>query len=177
MSTVEAPFEVLVCHGSYHTPEPYRPFVEALQVQGIRAHCPQLPTADLTKLNVGDTTKPNYDNPPPPDGYPQPAEDAVVLRQILDQIIGRGKYVVVLGHSSGGFVAAYITEPGLQAKARKAKGQSGGIIGIFFECAFLIPPNDSIHTFFQPKDGSEPVIPPYSIVHVSPLTISPLHST
>ncbi|KAL9105898.1 MAG: hypothetical protein Q9227_009009 [Pyrenula ochraceoflavens] len=165
MSTIEGPFDVLICHGSYHTPEPYQPFIEALKARGITSHCPQLPTADITKLNVGDLTNPNYDNSPPSRGYPQPAEDAIVLKQILDHILEQGKYVLVLGHSSGGFVAAYVTEPELQANVRKSKGQTGGIIGLFFECAFLIPANDSVHTFFQPKDGSQPVIPPYSVVH------------
>jgi hypothetical protein len=27
-----------------------------------------------------------------------------------------------------------------------------------------------VHSFFQPKDGSEPVIPPYNKFHVSPPT-------
>ncbi|KAL9618748.1 MAG: hypothetical protein Q9160_006542 [Pyrenula sp. 1 TL-2023] len=165
MSSVEAPFEVLICHGSYHTPEPYQPFIEALQVQGVKVHCPQLPTSDLTKLNVGDPANPGYDNPPPTQGHPQPADDAVVLRQVLKHVIAQGKYVVVLGHSSGGFVAAYITEPEVQAKVRKSKGQSGGVIGLFFQCALMVPPDESVHTFFQPKDGSQPIIPPYIVVH------------
>ena len=161
-----------MCHGSYHTPEPYQPFIEALGAQGITAQCPQLPASDLTKLNVGDPQHPDYDSPPPQQGYPQPTEDAVVLERNLKVLIDQGKYVVVLGHSSGGFVAAYITKPDLQAKVRKSEGKTGGIIGIFFECAFLIPPNESIHTFFQPRDGSTPVIPPWTVVYVSSVLIS-----
>jgi len=152
-----------------HPIEPYEPFIEALRAQGITAHCPQLPTSDLTKLNVGNPQDPDYDAKPPPQSYPQPAEDAVVLQCILHELLNQGKYVVVLGHSSGGFVAAYITKPELQAKVRKAKGETGGIIGIFFECAFLIPQNDSVHTFFQPKDGSQAIIPLWTVVHVSPV--------
>lgn len=90
---------------------------------------------------------------------------------MLNEIISHGKYIVVLGHSSGGFVAAYITKLELQAKVREAKGETGGIVGIFFECAFLIPINESVHTFFQPKDGSAPIIPPWTKVHVSPVSI------
>lgn len=37
---------------------------------------------------------------------------------------------MVVGYLSGGFVAVFITEPRFQAKVRKTKGQSGGIIGI-----------------------------------------------
>ena len=166
-------YEVVIASGSYHTPEPYQPFVDFLAAQGVKAHCPQLPTSDLTKLNISDPANPDYDNPPPPQGYPQPAEDAFVLNQVINQIVSQGKYVVVIGHSSGGFAAAYVTEPELQARVRKAKGQTGGILGIFFECAFLIPPNDSVHTFFQPKDGSQAVIPPFNVVHVSPINSKP----
>jgi alpha-beta hydrolase superfamily lysophospholipase len=46
---------VIVCHGLYHSPAPYMPLVDALKAEGIDAYCPQLPTSDLTKLNVGDT--------------------------------------------------------------------------------------------------------------------------
>lgn len=44
-------------------------------------------------------------------------------------------------------------------------GLPGGIIGIFYECGFLVPVGESVHSFFQPKDGSKPVIPPYCRFH------------
>lgn len=56
--------------------------------------------------------------------------------------------------------------PELQAKTRKTIGASGGIIGILNYSGFLIPVGDSVHSFFQPKDGSDPVTPPYCQFHV-----------
>lgn len=177
MYSTEAPFVVVICHGSYHTPEPYQPFISALKAQGIVAYCPQLPSSDLRQLNVGDISSPDYNRDPPINGYPQPAEDAEVLNELLTQLITKsGKHVILIGHSSGAFTATMVAIPEFQVKARNAKGASGGIIGIFYECGFLIPVGESVHSFFQPKDGSEPVIPPYCRFHVGlPLILASNH--
>lgn len=161
-------FVVVICHGSYHTPEPYQPFLAALKAQGIEAYCPQLPSSDLRKMDVGDIASPDFDRDPPPNGYPQPADDAVVLNELLSQLIlESSKQILLIGHSSGAFTATMAAVPEFQAKSRKAKGASGGIIGIFYYAGFLIPVGESVHSFFQPKDGSEAVIPPYCQFHVS----------
>lgn len=167
MSSSKTTFSVVICHGSYHTPSPYQPFIAALQSEGIEAHCPQLPTSDLRLLNVGDISNPDYDHDPPPNGYPQPADDAEVVTEILDRLIlEHNKHVILIGHSSGAFTATMAATPELQATTRKAKELSGGVIGVFYACGFLIPVGESVHSFFQPKDGSEAVIPPYCCVHV-----------
>ncbi|KAL8722890.1 MAG: hypothetical protein Q9225_000723 [Loekoesia sp. 1 TL-2023] len=166
MSSSNPPYTVVICHGSYHTPEPYEPFLATLKADGIEAYCPQLPSSDLGKLNVGDVARPDYNRDPPPNGFPQPVDDMKVIREVLDHlIIESGKNVVLLGHSSGAFTATMVAAPELQAKPRKAGGLKGGIIGIFYECGFLIPVGESVHSFFQPKDGSDAVIPPYCRFH------------
>lgn len=78
-------FTVVVCHGSYHSPIPYKPFITALQKQGIESYYPQLPTSDLQKLNVGTSPDelPDFSSPPPANGYPQPANDAVLINDKL----------------------------------------------------------------------------------------------
>lgn len=160
-------FTVIICHGSYHTPEPYQPFLDALQKKGIEGYCPQLPTSDLTKLNVGDISNPDFNRDSPLGGYPQPADDAEIIKSLLDQlIVEQGKNVMLYGHSSGGVVAAASAAPELQAKNREAKGLSGGIIGIFYACAIVIPVGESLHSFFQPKDGSPFVIPHFCKYYV-----------
>ena len=159
-------FAVVICHGSYHSPEPYRPFMDALKAKGLEAYCPQLPSSDLTKMNVGDVSNPDYSRDPPPGGYPQPADDIKVIVTLLRQlIIEDGEKVVLFAHSSGGFAATASAIPELQAKNRKEG--TGGIVGIFYATAFLIPVGESVHSFFQPKDGSPPVIPPYCDFHIS----------
>lgn len=175
MSSTEASFVVVICHGSYHTPKPYQPFLTALEAQGIEAYCPQLPSSDLSKMNIGDTSNPDYDRDPPPNGYPQPADDAETLNELLSQLVlESSKDVLLVGHSSGAFTASMAAVPELQAKTRKTKGASGGIIGILNYSGFLIPVGDSVHGFFQPKDGSEFVTPPYCQFHVC-LPSNPAH--
>jgi hypothetical protein len=157
---------VVICHGSYHSPGPYTPLVEALKANGIDAYCPQLPTADLTKLNVGDVNNPDYDLGPPAGGYPQGEEDVATVLEILRPLVEeKGKKVLMLAHSSGGWVATEASRPELQAKRRQQEGLSGGIIGVLYVGAFIIPVGESVNSFFQPKDGSF-VVPPFMQFHV-----------
>lgn len=118
---------VVICHGSYHTPEPYAPLLNALKARGIDAHCPQLPTSDLARLNVGDVDSPDFDRGPPAGGYPQGEEDTRAVLDVLGRLVGdEGREVLVVAHSSGGWVATEAARPGLQFKAREAKGERGG---------------------------------------------------
>lgn len=168
-------FTVVICHGSYHTPIPYKPFITALQKQRIEAYCPQLPTADLKKLNVSPSPNgsPDFNSPPPATGYPQPADDAIVINELLDKLIQKqGENVLLFGHSSGGFLATYVARQKYEKKARQENNLEGGIIGIFYACEFLVPVGESCHSFFQSKDGSEGVVPPFCRFHVR-LHLSP----
>lgn len=157
---------VVICHGNYHTPEPYQPLVDALRSQGIEAVCPQLPTADLSRLNVGDVSNPDFDREAPVGGYPQGEEECEAVWEALKPLVERGKRVILLAHSAGGWVATEAARPEWQEKSRKAKGLTGGIIGILYTGAFIIPVGESIHSFFQPKEGPA-VVPPFMQFHVS----------
>ncbi|KAK7973520.1 alpha/beta-hydrolase [Apiospora saccharicola] len=151
---------VVICHGSYHSPKPYGPLVDALKAAGTDAYCPQLPTADLSKLDVGDdVNNPDYDREPPAGGYPQGDEDVEVIHGVLEPVIcSEGKKVLLVGHSSGA------ARPDLQYKNRRDKGQEGGIMGILYMGAFVIPVGESINSFFQPKDKPA-MIPPFMEFH------------
>ncbi|KAK8023232.1 hypothetical protein PG991_006471 [Apiospora marii] len=133
---------VVICHGSYHSPAPYGPLVDALKAAGIDAYCPQLPTADLSKLNVGDVTNPDYDREPPVGGYPQGDEDVAAIHGVLEPA----------------------ARPDLQFNSRREKGQQGGVIGILYMGAFVIPVGESINSFFQPKDKPA-TVPPFMRFH------------
>ncbi|KAI1368211.1 alpha/beta-hydrolase [Xylaria arbuscula] len=155
---------VVICHGSYHTPAPYMPFVESLKAVGIDAYCPQRPTSDLTKLNV-DVDAPDFNREPPPGGYPQGDDDVSPILSLLSSLIlEKGRRVLVIGHSAGGWVATEAARPEFQEKQRKGRGLTGGIIGIFYFGAFIIPVGESIHSFFQPKDGPL-MTPPFVEFH------------
>ncbi|KAK8132281.1 alpha/beta-hydrolase [Apiospora kogelbergensis] len=156
---------VVLCHGSYHSPKPYGRLLDAFKGVGMDAYCPHLPTADLSKLNVGDVNQPDFDREPPAGGYPQGDEDTQAVLSILEPLVLKeGKKVLLVAHSSGGWVATQAARPELQFKARNANGQPGGIVGILYMGAFVIPVGESIHSFFQPKDGTA-VVPPFMEFH------------
>ncbi|KAK6068003.1 hypothetical protein SCUP234_11337 [Seiridium cupressi] len=67
----------------------------------------------------------------------------------------------MVGHSAGGWVATQAAGPELQAKTQN---DQGGIIGILYVGAFIIPIGESINSFFQPNDG-HPVVPPFMTFH------------
>ncbi|RAL17467.1 alpha/beta hydrolase [Aspergillus homomorphus CBS 101889] len=144
---------IVICHGSYHTPAPYEPFIEQLGFHGYEAYCPQRPTCDLSKLNVGDTSNPDFDRPPPPGGYPSDTEDVNVILELLDKLINQeGRQVLLVAHSSGGWVATQAAIP--EYHARPSEGKTAGIIGIFYYGAFLVPVGESVFSYLQPKDGT-----------------------
>lgn len=88
-------------------------------------------------------------------------EDVDVVNDCLERLIKQdGKEVLLVAHSSGGWVATQAAIPELQRKTRQANGQEGGLAGLFYYSAFVIPLNESINSFFQPKDGSF-TIPPW----------------
>ncbi|KAH7091606.1 Alpha/beta hydrolase fold-1 [Paraphoma chrysanthemicola] len=158
-------FTVLICHGLYHTPEFYQPLIETFASHGIEAHCPQLPSSDPSKLNVGDINAPNFDRDPPVAAYPQGDADAKVITDSLHNLITEsGKRVIILAHSAGGWVGTQAAVPPFQEKVRREKALKGGIVGLFYFGAFVIPLDESIHSFFQPKDGNV-VVPPWLEFH------------
>lgn len=87
--------------------------------------------------------------------------------QLLERLVNEdGKLVLLAAHSSGGWVATEAALPALHATSRRATGKPGGVIGIFYFGAFVIPVGESVSSFFKPKDGTS-VTPPWVEFHVS----------
>ena len=155
---------VVICHGSYHSPAPYLPLIQALQSRGIDAYCPQRPTCDLANLNIGnDIHHPDFDRPPPETGYPSDTDDVNAVLDLVKRLVRDDRRVLLAGHSSGGWVASQAAIPDVQSTA----DQTGGVIGIFYFGAFVIPVGESVHSFFQPA-GGEVIAPPFMEFHVFP---------
>ncbi|GAW18443.1 hypothetical protein ANO14919_079190 [Xylariales sp. No.14919] len=157
---------VVIRHSSYYNPAPHTPLVDLLKAVGINAYHPQLPTSDLTRLNVGDTSNPDFDREPPSGGYPQGPDDAETILGILNPLILEGKRVLIVGHSVGGWVATDVAKPELQEKTRGAQSLAGGIIRTFYISAFIVPVGKYMASFlkYQSKEGSF-IVPPFLELH------------
>ena len=161
---------IVICHGFFHNAAIYQPLVDTLASHGIDAYCPQLPTSDLHQLNVGSLNSPDLNREPPPAGYPQGEEDAAAVREALKPLVEKqNKRVLLVAHSGGGFAATQAAVPELREKER---GEKGGIVGIFYYGAFIVPVGESLHTTFQPKDGRI-VTPPWLRFYVCLLSYLP----
>lgn len=96
MPSQQSDFAIVLCHGSYHTPAPYGPLLALFKAHGIDAYCPQLPTADLAVLNVGDVSNPDFDLGPPAAGYSQGQEDVQTILGVLQPLVEGGKNVLII---------------------------------------------------------------------------------
>lgn len=153
--------DIVLAHGSYHTPAPYADLRAHLEKAGFATHCPQLPTAD-PKYLVPDSSNPSFDQAPPPGGHPQQTVDAEVLGKLLKRLIDEeSKEVLLLAHSSGGWTACEAATPELQREKRREVEKKGGVIGIFYMASFLIMPGESVWSTFskstdKPAEAKEP---------------------
>ncbi|PWY69077.1 hypothetical protein BO70DRAFT_400143 [Aspergillus heteromorphus CBS 117.55] len=160
-SSTNSNVAVVILHGSYHSPAPFQLLIRQFASRGIEAHCPHLPTWNLSRLDVGDVNNPDFDRAPPVGGYPSDSEDVDVVIWALDKLIKQeGKRVLLAAHSSGGWVATQAPIPELQLKSRQVAGKPDGLLGLFFLGAFVIPIGESVNTFSQPEDGTQ-VTPPF----------------
>jgi hypothetical protein len=88
---------------------------------------------------VGDISSSDLDREPPTDGYLQTSDGVEVTATLLNQlIISENKNVLLVSHSSGGFVATASATPYLQGKHRKTHSLFAGAIGVFNACAFVV---------------------------------------
>ncbi|CAI6339204.1 unnamed protein product [Periconia digitata] len=108
---------------------------------------------------------PNFDLDPPSGGYPQGEEDTQAVLAVLKLLIeNQNRRVLLVAHSGGGFAATQSAIPELQEKHRRSRGLTGGLFGIFYYGAFIVPLGESLHTTLQPKDG-QIVTPPWLQFH------------
>lgn len=146
-------------------PEHYALLVGALEAQGFEISNPALPTMEVSAASPYDLT--HLDSRPPPAGWPNGFTDAEVIKAEIRTLVNAGRTVLLIGHSYGGWVATESAAPELRLRNRAAKGQTGGIVGIFFISGYVLPAGQSIHTFFSPQGDDSP-LPPFVKLHVSP---------
>jgi pimeloyl-ACP methyl ester carboxylesterase len=111
---------VYILHGAWHGPAYFEDVKSKLQTLGYTMMCPQQPSTGA--------------NPPLATLY----DDAAHVRAELEVLIEHGQEVVLVMHSYGGMVGTQAAV-GLGKEERMRRGQSGGIVRLFYACAFLLP--------------------------------------
>ena len=67
-------------------------------------------------------------------------DDAKSLRSLLDELIeAQGKGVICVLHSYGGVVGTEAIHESLGRTVRQSKGLNGGVLGILYMTAFILP--------------------------------------
>lgn len=81
-------------------------------------------------------TYPSLD-PPDPDRA-DCSNDTAAIRSVLFKVLAEGKEVVIIGHSYASMPASAAAK-GQSVVERKVDGLPGGVVGLIFIAAFLVP--------------------------------------
>ncbi|KAH8594378.1 alpha beta-hydrolase [Bisporella sp. PMI_857] len=122
---------VLFVHGSWHSPKHFESVRKLVEESGYPTECPLQPTFDA--------------KPAPP--LISLADDVKVIQDLLTKLIDQeGKDVIVAMHSYGGVVGSEAVLESYSKKLRESSGLPGGVIRLFYMCAFIIPVGASLAT-------------------------------
>ena len=128
---------VFIIHGAWHRPLHMQPLISKLNEKGYEAVCHQNPTGDNPP-----TVETTPDSPQTQYGL---AEDAAFASSNLVELIERQKRLVfVLCHSWGGMVCSEAVVKEFSAAERNGRGEQGGVVGLLYMCAYLIPACDKL---------------------------------
>ena len=126
--------EILLVQGSFQSPIVYEKLTQSLQALGFTTIQPQLPSCT------------NTDHP----DFPKTTlvDDALAVRlEFTRQVEYEGKTVMVLV-PYGGLVCSEAISEGLSYTKRQALGLPGGVIHLFYFCAFVLDKGQSIMSTF-----------------------------
>ncbi|KAF5869608.1 putative prolyl aminopeptidase protein [Botrytis fragariae] len=122
---------IVLVHGAWHTPANYKSYSDALEAQGFKVLCPQLPSCN--------------DKSPPISSF---TEDVAVVRNVVKSLVEADERVLMAMHSYGGAVGTDAVE-GLTFADREAEGKFGGVIHLFYMCAYIVAPGTSVWDICQ----------------------------
>lgn len=154
------PLGVVISGGGWHTPPLYANFMLALAEAGIKSYASLVPTLNVIHHDVTDNENPIFDMAEPAGGWPQAEDDAAVVEEDIRALIDQGRHVIVLAHSNGGFAGTQAAKAEYSAKQRAKDGRAGGVIGILYVSAFVLPLGVAVNEII-----GEEYVPPYSKVH------------
>ncbi|KAJ9294966.1 hypothetical protein DTO271G3_6528 [Paecilomyces variotii] len=119
--------------GAWHTPEYFTGVINKLKALGYETHALLLPS-------VGG------------EGIVTATDDADFIRKTTASLVEEGKDVLMVMHSYGGIPGTESTK-GLLKKERELEGKKGGIVGLVYMTAFLLPEGQSLGSFLGGYDN------------------------
>ncbi|KAL9083353.1 MAG: hypothetical protein Q9165_008553 [Trypethelium subeluteriae] len=121
MATPSANTTIIIVPGAWHPPPVYDGLVSRLNSASYDAFVPRLPSCDSS--DPADATC---------------SKDADAVRSAILHHLDEGKDVLVLAHSYGGIPAGGAAR-GLSKAHRQKEGKKGGVIGLVYVSAFVVP--------------------------------------
>jgi hypothetical protein len=146
------PFMVLFVQGAWHREEHAVPLVSSIKAAGYDCETAPFPSNILTAANPytepdhPDFTAPLTDPTTLPDGHADSAAIGEKLNVLIEQ---EEKTVLVIAHSYGGWAASEAANQKLSRSQRMKLGKKGGLLGIFYVCAFPLPLGQSMLAYFE----------------------------
>ncbi|TVY83159.1 hypothetical protein LSUE1_G006944 [Lachnellula suecica] len=122
---------IVLVHGAWHTPQNYSQYADALRKHGFKVLVPHLPSCSGAS---------------PPDAFL--SEDIAAVRDIVEPLVQAGECVLMVMHSYGGAVGTDAVL-GLTFPERKATGEAGGVVHMFYMCAYILPPGRTIFSVVE----------------------------
>ena len=131
-----------MCKDPFQKPLCYLKLAKRLEASGHPTICPKLPS---------------YSNPDRP-GFPTVTlvDDALAVRkELILQVEYEGKTVMVAMHSYGGLVGSEAIPEELSYVKHQARQLAGGMIHLFYFCAFMLDEGKSVLSSFCDSPNNE----------------------
>ncbi|KAK7432104.1 hypothetical protein QQZ08_001394 [Neonectria magnoliae] len=119
---------IIVIPGAWHRVSCMNLFIRSLQAAGF-------PAEGITLLGVGHADI-------------SVADDETFIRSKIEPYIQAGKDVILIVHSYAGFPATAAIS-GFDSKGRRARGESGGVLGIAYLAAFVPLEGESVLSLLE----------------------------
>ncbi|KAL2829289.1 hypothetical protein BDW59DRAFT_142441 [Aspergillus cavernicola] len=113
---------IVLIPGAWFTPAIYEPFLKAFNSHGHPTHYAGYPSLDPINPTIADCK----------------TDTDVIARTLRSLVEDEGRDIVLVMHSYAGMPGAAAAK-GLGKVERKREGRSGGVLGMVFIAAFLVP--------------------------------------
>ena len=139
----------IVCiPGAWNTAQSYEKVIPLLEKHGYKCRALTLPSAG----GSGPLTH---------------VDDAEHIQRELTELVDQGEDVIIAMHSYGG-IPGTESAKGFSKAEREKEGKKGGVVGLVYLTAFLVPVGASLSSFL----GEDHFPPAWCQVEVFPLSLS-----